>query len=141
MKAQSAVFEQVLLFGIAVAIFVAAFGIFQIYEANYESASLMDHTKAVRDMVYNHLVELTVTDKLNASLTIRIPKQMSGEYYRILLNNTELRVTSVKTGIAAVSSVSSITTADGGLYTFSGETISSKGEIIFYKRGYNIIID
>jgi len=140
MKAQGAVFEQVLLFGISVAIFVSAFAIFQLYQAHFASTSLLDHTKAVRDVVHNHLLELTRIDSLNASFTLRLPREISGEYYSVKINNTGITVITDMSGTVAVSSLESLSEAGGGMYTFTGETGSSRGEIIIYKRGYNIIM-
>ncbi len=137
MKGQNAVFEEVLLFAIAVAIFVIAFGIFQMYQNYYSSTALIDHTKSIRDMVNNHILELTSMEELNASLTFRVPEELSGEHYLIKINNTELRVT---TDFSGVSSVSSLKALSASGYDFFGETRSSRGEIIIYKRGYNIII-
>jgi len=140
MKAQSAVFEQVLLFTISVAIFIIALGIFQFYQSYFSSASLSDHTRAVRDIVYNHIAELTQIEDLNASFMLKIPKQLAGEYYTLKINNTEFSVVTQQTGIAAVSNISSLSLGYGGMYTFSGETRSSRGKIIIYKRGHNIIL-
>jgi hypothetical protein len=139
MKGQSAVFELVLLFGIAVAIFVIAFGIFQLYQDYYTSTALLDHTKTVKDVVYNHIVELTKFGGLNASFTLKIPEELGSEYYFIRLNDAEIRVETYDSGVAAVSSLAALSSGSNG-YSFSGETSSSRGEIIIYKRGHNIII-
>ncbi len=140
MKGQNVVFEQVLLFGISVAIFVTAFTIFQMYQAHFSSGSLSDHTRSVRDIIFSHVVEMTRIGDLNASLTVRIPRDLSGEYYSISVNDTEISVATDLTKTKAVSSIGFLSKAGGGVYTFSGETRSVRGEIIIYKRGYNIII-
>ncbi|UCD03132.1 MAG: hypothetical protein JSV63_00660 [Candidatus Aenigmatarchaeota archaeon] len=137
MKGQSIIFEEVLLFGISVAIFIVAFTIFQMYQMNFSSNSLSDHTRSVRDMVLGHVVELTRIGDLNASLTLRIPREMSGEYYHIYINNTNFWVITDETKTTASYSIESMSST----YSFSGETASRMGEIIIYKRGYNIIID
>jgi hypothetical protein len=137
MKGQNAVFEQVLLFAIAVAMFVIAFGIFQMYQNYYSSTALIDHTRSIRDMINNHILELTRMEELNASLTLGIPEELSGEYYLIKINNTELRVTTDVSGVTSASSLAALWVSG---YEFFGETRSSRGEIIIYKRGYNIII-
>ena len=137
MKGQSVIFEEVLLFGISVAIFIVAFAIFQMYQMNFSSDSLADHTRTVRDMVLGHIVELTRLGDLNASITLRIPREISGEYYDISINDTDIAVVTDRTKTTASYNIESISTA----YSFSGETASRRGEIIIYKRGYNIIID
>ncbi len=139
MKGQNLVFEQVLLFGVSVAIFVIAFGIFQLYQSYYSTTSIIDHTKAIRDTVYNHIAELTKIGSLNASFTLKIPEDLDGEYYSIKLNNTEIRVETYQSGVAAVSSMDALRSGTNP-YSFQGETRSSRGEIIIYKRGYNIIL-
>jgi hypothetical protein len=141
MKGQNAVFEEVLLFGISVAIFIMAFAIFSMYQNHFTSTSINDHTRAVRDIVLGHVVELTRIDDLNASFTMRIPKEIGGEHYTIYLDNNEIGVVTDLTNITVVSNIASLSTVGGGKYTFSGETTSSRGELIIYKRGYNIIID
>ena len=137
MKGQNAIFEQVLLFAIAVAIFVISVGIFQMYQNYYSSTALIDHTKSIRDVVGNHILELTSMDDLNASLVFSIPEELSGEYYRVKVNDTELWVTTDSSGVTSASSLEGLR-ASG--YRFSGEARSSRGEIIIYKRGYNIIL-
>jgi hypothetical protein len=140
-KGQSRIFEHVLLFGISVAIFVACFGIFQLYQSYFSSISVNDHAMAVRDMIHTHMMELTRLENLNASIVLKIPKEISGEGYRIMLNNTDIAVITEETGVTAAARLYTISEDLYGDYSFSGEAASSKGEIIIYKRGHNIIIE
>ncbi|MBN1896532.1 MAG: hypothetical protein JW789_02280 [Candidatus Aenigmarchaeota archaeon] len=137
MKGQSRVFEQVLLFGIGVAIFVSSFAIFQMYQTEYTLTASDDQIRGIRDLVYNHITEMTINEDLNSSIVIKIPKQIGGEGYSISVDDDDLTVRMEKSGKLASTEMTSLSM----LYSFSGETRSSGGEIIIYKRDYNIIIE
>jgi hypothetical protein len=134
---QSLIFEQVLLFMISVAIFIVCFGLFQLYQSHFTHISLNDQVKAVRDMVSSQVLQIVKFENLNVTSKLKIPKKISGEEYRLLMTGTGLNVTTEITGITATSNFYQL----GERYSFSGETISSKGEIIIYKMGNNIIIE
>jgi hypothetical protein len=134
-KAASLVFEQVLLFLISVVIFIACFGFFQIYQSNVYFVSANDQTKAVRDMVSSQVIELTRFEDVNSSVSMKIPKRINGESYVVLFTGRSINVTT-SSGVTASMNFLSIDDS----YRFSGETTSGKGEIIIYKRGYNIIL-
>jgi hypothetical protein len=136
-KGQSLIFEQVLLFMISVAIFIVCFGLFQLYQSHFTHISLNDQVKAVRDMVSSQVLQIVKFENLNVTSKLKIPKKISGEEYRLLMTGTGLNVTTEITGITATSNFYQL----GERYSFSGETISSKGEIIIYKMGNNIIIE
>ena len=133
-KGQILVFEQVLLFGVSVAIFVACFAIFQLYQSHFGSIAVNDHTKAVRDMIYTHIIELTRFGDMNASIIVKIPKEISGEYYKVQLTDTAINITTMDSGVTATTGLQMLTEK----YDFSGETTSSKGEIMIYKKGNEI---
>jgi len=137
MKAQSFIFEQVLLFMIAVSIFIMCFFLFQIYQNHYSIIASNDQVKAVRDMISSQVIVLTKFEGLNASVRVRIPKKIVGEWYRITFSDSSLNVTIQMRGTSASSNLKQL----GNRYTFSGNSTSGKGEIIIYKRGYNIIIE
>ena len=136
-KAQTLIFEQVLLFMISVSIFVVCFGLFQLYQSHFTSVSVNDHVKAVRDMISAQVLQLVKFDHLDVSAKLKIPKRISGEIYNMMFTGSGLNVTTGQTGISATSDFYQL----GNRYTFSGNSTSSKGEIIIYKRGYNIILE
>ncbi|MCD6496258.1 MAG: hypothetical protein J7K54_03230 [Candidatus Aenigmarchaeota archaeon] len=140
MKGQNAVFEQVLLFGISVAIFVMAFAVFNVYQTHFSSVASVDHIKAVKDIVYASVIEMMRVDGINSSAKISIPKTINGEGYEVSLNNTAITVRTYDSGISASSSTAFMGGEGADTYGFSGSVSSSRGEIIIYKRGSNIIL-
>ncbi len=141
MKGQSRVFEQVLLFGISVAIFVACFGIFQLYQGHFSYISTNDNLVALGNVLYSHITEITRIDNMNTSLVVSIPKDIGGERYDISINDTDLLILTKETDQKSITRMNLIGTGLSGQYHLSGETTSGRGEIIIYKRGYNIIIE
>jgi len=134
-KGASLVFEQVLLFLVSVAIFIACFGFFQVYQANVHFITANDQTRGVMDMVSSQIIELTRFENVNSSVSLKIPKKINGESYVVLFTGRRINVTT-SSGVTASMNFLSIDDS----YRFSGETTSGKGEIIIYKRGYNIIL-
>ncbi len=137
MKGQSQVFEQVLLFGIAVAIFVTCFGIFQVYQSYFSDIAANDHTMAVGDLIYDHILELSRIEGMDASTVVDIPARIKDDRYRVLINQSYITVITDN----GAKSLTSLGLLSGKLTFTPGETGSSKGEIIIYKRGANIIIE
>ena len=137
MKGQNLIFEQVLLFGIAVAIFVMSYSIFQLYQGHYTYTSVGDQVKGVRDLLVTHVVQMAKLPDANMSVTVPLPKKISGELYIIEFAEGSLNITTVNTITTAGSTMYGL----GEDFDFSGKTTSSKGEIIIYKRGSNIILE
>lgn len=140
MKGQNRVFEQVLLFGISVAIFVMCFGIFQVYQAYFGGVAANDQTTAIGTSLYNHMLELSRMDDMEASTVVSIPKTIDGDRYTVSVDDDAITV-ATESGTKSTTGLGLLSAAHSGLYTFSGEAVSSKGEIIIYKRGSNIIIE
>lgn len=140
-KGQSRVFEQVLLFGIGVAIFIACFSFFQIYQTEYTRTSMDDQLRGVRDTLYNHILEMSLNEVINSSVVLRIPKRIGGEEYTVTVDDDDITIRTIISGKVVSMSLQMISSAHGGKYSLSGESRSSGGEIIIYKRGYNIIIE
>jgi hypothetical protein len=135
-KGQSRIFEEVLLFGISVTIFITCFVIFDMYQSHYSFVSINDHASSVRDMIHQHIIELTRIDSMDASIVLDIPEQISGEYYHIYINDTHITIVTEESGKSFLLELRML-----GSYSFSGEAASGKGEIIIYKKGNNIIIE
>ena len=136
-KGQTIIIEQVLLFMISVAIFIACFGLFQLYQAHFLYTSLDDQANAVRDVVTSHIIELVRFGEFNASVELNLPKRISNGLYTLSITDDFLNVTPTQTGVISISNLYEM---GAGSYSFSGEAASSAGEIIIYKRGHNIII-
>ena len=136
-KAQTLVFEQVLLFMISVAIFVACFGVFNLYQAHFSSISMNDQARGIRDMISAQVIQLIKFEDLNVSVKLPIPRTISGEGYFIVFNGSAINVSAPKSGVYAISDFYNLS----GRYTFLGEARSGKGKIIIYKKGYNIRLE
>ncbi len=137
MHGQTIVFEQVLLFMVSVAIFVACFALFQIYETYYSTISANDHVQAVRDIVSAQVLQFTKFEGMNVSATLNVPEKIGDEGYDVIFTGSGLNVTTRITGITATSDLFQL----GNRYTFTGNSTSSEGKIIIYKRGNNIILE
>ena len=137
MKAQTLVFEQVLLFAISVAIFIVCLGLFQLYQTHFTSVAMNDQVKAVKDMISAQVLEITKFEGLNASVEVIIPRSVGGEGYTVFFTGTGINITTLETGITTASDFYQL----GNRYTFIGNSTSAKGEIIIYKRDYNIILE
>ena len=135
-KAQIMIFEQVLLFLISVAIFISCFSLFSLYQNHFSFIALNDQVKAVRDVISSQVLELARFEEMNISTRLRVPKKISGERYRMEFTGPNLTIITEETRTSASADFSRI--ASG--YIFSGNSIRSKGEIIIYKRGNNIIL-
>jgi hypothetical protein len=137
MHGQTIIFEQVLLFMVSVAIFVACFALFQIYETYYSTISANDHVQAVRDIVSAQVLQFTKFEGMNVSATLNVPEKIGDEGYDVIFTGSGLNVTTRLTGITATSDLFQL----GNRYTFTGNSTSSEGKIIIYKRGNNIILE
>ncbi len=138
---QSMIFEQVMLFGVSVAIFVACYGLFQLYQSHFTYVTMNDQVRAVRDLISAHVLELTKFEGMDASSIVKIPKRVSGELYYIAFTGTGLNVTTAQTQTSASSDFFMLGEGLGGRYVFLGKAASGRGEVIIYKRGNNIILE
>jgi hypothetical protein len=136
MKGTTIIFEQVLLFMISVSIFTVCFFFFSLYQTHFTSVAVNDQVKAVRDMISSHVLELTSLREMNATSEVKVPKTISSEFYSVAFAGTVLNVTTLSSRISATMDLKGIA-RDFRLY---GNSTSSKGEIIIYKRGNNIIL-
>jgi len=136
MKAQTLIFEQVLLFLVSVAIFIMCFFVFQTYQGHFSSISMNDQVKGVRDLISSNVLELARFGEMNASVRVRIPERVSGERYRMSFSGYSFNVSTELTKTYAQMDFSDFLSSR----TFSGNSTSSKGEVVIYKRGSNIIL-
>ncbi len=137
MKAQTLVFEQVLLFAISVAIFIVCLALFQLYQMHFTSVALNDQVKAVKELVSAQVLEIAKFEELDGFVELKIPKTVGGESYFVLFTGTGINITTLETRTTTASDFYRL----GNRYTFIGNSTSAKGEIIIYKRGYNIILE
>jgi hypothetical protein len=142
MKGQTRVFEEVLLFGISIAIFVTCLSIFQMYQNHFGYISLTDQTREIGNIVQGHLMEMARLKDLDASAVISIPMEISGESYTVSLNDTDVTILTQETGTKYIGRLQMVSSSlEGSLTGLSGQASSARGQIIIYKRGSNIILE
>ena len=136
-KGQSLIFEQVLLFGISVALFVVMFAVFTIYQGYFLSVGGDNQLDEVKEWVSGNILKLAEKDA-NSSVTIPIPRTIESEAYVITADflgpNPGLKIkhpSKTKT-----SSLYSLNT----YFSISGSVASVGGKIIIKKENNQIII-
>ncbi|NIO22609.1 MAG: hypothetical protein GTN38_01095 [Candidatus Aenigmarchaeota archaeon] len=135
-KGQTIVFEQVLLFTISVAIFIASFALFSMYQSSYISTMKWDQLKAVKEYIVSNIIELSEKEEFESSVILEIPKRIGNDYYRLTLSPNGLNITFFTGNIKDYdfSSLYGLNTS----YTFEGSVTSDKGKVIIYKKGNSI---
>jgi hypothetical protein len=136
-KAQSMIFEQVLLFGMGIIIFVICFGVFNAYQDYFVSVSLNDQLNEIKSWVGANILKLTEKDlNTDAYVILEMPRRIGGEEYVIELGDEGLNVTSLVTNTVKRSNLFNLTST----YSLSGKAESAGRRFIIYKRGDKIII-
>ncbi len=135
MKGQTLVFEQVLLFTMGIAIFIASFAIFAMYQNQYLEVTVNDQLTAVKEYVMLYIANLAKMGEFNSSLTIGIPRTISDNYYRIKISNGGINV-STHGGAFSHSGFGTLNRT----FEFEGEVISSVEQIVIYKIGNKILL-
>ncbi len=135
-KAQTMIFEQVILFGIGVTIFITCFAIFNIYQEYFVSTSLNDQLGETRDWISSNILILTENPYANMTVILDVPKTIGGEEYEISLDDDGLTLQSIVTKTVKRSSLFNLTDQ----FKFSGSVSSSERRFVIYKKGNEIII-
>ncbi len=133
-KAQTLVFENVLLFGIGVAIFVLCYAVFTSYQLYFSGVGNIDQMNRIKNIITSNVLFLEEKETANSSIIIRIPRKIGGQIYKIKLSNEGVNVSTSDSYV-----FSSLYILDNSLY-ISGKTTSIKGKVTIYKRGNKIII-
>jgi hypothetical protein len=134
-KGQILVFEQVLIFGIAITIFITSFALFAMYQNYYVSSSVQDQLTGVKEYVLSNIIKICEKDDMNSSVVLPIPRIIGNNYYRISLNSTGLTV-SMEGNISDFSPLYGL----NEMYNFSGMVVSDLGKIVIYKYSNLIYI-
>lgn len=135
MKAQSLVFEQVMLFVIGIAILIICFSIFTTYQDYFLSVSVNDQLEEVRNLIVFNILKLSEKeDEVESSITLPISKNVGSEAYKVELSENGLNVTSLASGVSKFSNVYGLNES----FEFSGRIVSTLGRIIIYKTGKRI---
>lgn len=136
LSGQSLIFEQVLLFGIGVGIFVALFAVFTVYQNYFTSVNLHNQLDEVKDVVVLKIIKLIEKENVTTHMVVDIPRRISDEGYEIVLSNNGLDVTSLLTGVSKSSSLYGLNES----YNLTGSVMSIFGRIIIYKKENKIIL-
>ncbi len=134
-KGQTVVFEQVLLFTIGVAIFIASFALFTTYHSHYITLMRWDQLKSLKEYMVSNIIELSEKGEFESSIILKIPKTIGNEFYRITLSREGLNVSFFRAG--AGYDFSHLYGLNNS-YTFEGSVTSEKGKVIIYKKGNSI---
>ncbi len=137
-KGQTVVFEQVLLFTIGVAIFIACFSLFSMYQTNYLSMMKWDQLKAVKEYLVSNIIELSEKGEFESSAVLKIPRRIGNDYYRVSLSQNGLNITFF-TGQRKDYDFSPLYGLNSS-YTFGGIATSDRGKVIIYKKGNSITL-
>lgn len=90
---QTVVFEQVLLFTVGVAIFLAAFAVFTIAQGFYQDTAAADQVRQVRELVASELQAMAAGgNATNRSVELEVPRHIQDEVYQIVLTQRGLNV-------------------------------------------------
>jgi len=135
-KGQTLVFEQVLLFTIGVAIFIASFALFSMYQSSYMSVMKWDQLKAVKEYMVSNIIEISEKHEFDSSVMLEIPKRIGNDYYRLTLSPNGLNI-SVLAGNERDYDFSSLYGLNNS-YNLSGSVTSDRGKVIIYKIGNSI---
>ena len=135
-KSQTVIFEQVILFGIGVSIFLTCFVFFNLYQDYFVSISLNDQLGQMKSWVSSHILKLTENRDANSSVILEIPKRIGGEEYEIQLSDEGINVTSYYTKTEKKSQLFNLSNE----YKLSGKVRSMRRRFVIYKKGNEIII-
>lgn len=136
LSGQSLIFEQVLLFGIGVAIFIALFITFAMYQNYFAAVNLHNQLDEVKDVVAFNIMKVIEKENVTAHATLEIPREISDEGYEITLSNSGLVVTSLVSGVTKYSSLYGLNET----YNMTGSVMSVFGRFIIYKKENKIIL-
>lgn len=135
-KAQTVIFEQMILFAIGVSIFITCFAVFNMYQGYFVSLSMNDQLGQMKNWVSSHILRLIQNEDSNSSIILEIPRRIGGEEYEIQISADGINVTSLLTMTSKKSPLFNLDEK----YGFSGTANSIKRRFIIYKKGNEIII-
>jgi len=137
-KGQTLVFEQVLLFTIGIAIFIASFALFSMYQSSYLSVMRWDQLKAVKEYTVSNIIEVSKKHEFESTVLLEIPKRIGNDYYRLTMSPNGLNI-SFLTGNERDYDSSSLYGLNSS-YNLSGSVTSDRGKVIIYKKGNSITL-
>jgi hypothetical protein len=136
MKAQTMIFEQVILFAIGVVIFIICFATFNVYQDYFTSASMNDQLGQMKSWISSNIISLIENGDANSSIILDVPRKIGEEEYEVMLSDAGIRITSLVTHTRKESILFNLSTS----YNLSGSVTSTGRKFIIYKKGNEIII-
>jgi hypothetical protein len=138
-KAQTPIFENVMLFAVSIIIFIVFVSIFSVYQSHFLSETVVYQLDELNSFITSAVIELALSEGTDSSVTITIPKLVGAQRYEVRALNEGINITTLTTGQSSFSSLFNMTTTN--LINVSGERIlSRRGRIIINKQGNNIIL-
>lgn len=139
MKGQTAVFEEVMLFGIGVGIFITSFMIFTNYQTTSLEITTQDHMTEILNYLSSTVLEISRTQG-NVSRIVSIPDKIDNNYYMISFNNDGIGIEIIPDGRNVSSNLYGIQNSPNII--IKENTIASiSGKIIIYKKGMEMGIN
>ena len=137
MKAVSMIFEFALLFMFGIIIFISSVSVFNNYQSHFNDVTAQDQLSKVGEYLNSNIVKLSeMQSGEDASLSVKIPKEVGNERYTIELSAEGLVLTSATTKISQRSALFNLSQS----FSLSGKTTSGAGTVIIYKTGNQIIL-
>ena len=138
MKAQTLVFERVLLFFIGVIIFVVCFAVFTNYQDYFLGIGTDDQLEDVGNYISYNILRLAEKGAgEEAEIKVSIPPMIGNEQYTVILTNAGLEIITAKTEKNIFLKLYGLNET----FEFGGErVISSRGEFLIYKKQNRIIL-
>jgi len=134
-KSQAAIFENVLIFSISVAIFIMLFAVFTLYQSYFTYIAVDDQLTDVSNYFSSQVILISEKEDANSSSVFFIPKTIGGEPYEIELRSDGLVISTMVTGTSKFSPLYNLP------YEFVPRKIpSARGKITLKKTGNQIII-
>ncbi len=135
-KGQILVFEQVIVFGIGVAIFAASFALFVMYQNQYSFSTGQDQLTGVREYLVSSIIKTCGSEAANSSYVLAVPRTIGGSLYKIALSPAGLNLT-LESGGSDFSPLYGLNET----FEFSGMVVSDLGKIVIYKSGKAVFLD
>ena len=135
-KGASLIFEQVLLCGVGVIMFIIFYAVFSIYQSYFISTGNDNQLEQVKEYIAENILEVSqrTTDSF---IILSLPKDISNNVFLINLSSEQLLITNALTGMSKFSTLYALN--ETGL-TFSGNATSYQGKITIKKEENNIRI-
>jgi len=139
MKGQSSIFEEIILFGISVFIFITLFFVFNSFQAQSLKTTGNDMIEEISNYIISTIVEISAVDG-DYSVIISIPERINNQPYIIVLNDTGYTLKVEPDGPVYSSNIYGIQNS-GGIEIEDNTIASISKKMMIYKRAGKIGIN